>query len=481
MNAKHLSIVVIGASGDLARGKIYPALFSLYAQGLLPPDTNIFGFSRTKFSASEFRTAVESKLTCRYTPEKNCGEKQLAFLSHCHYHSGQYDSATSFLDLYQQMRKLESVEDTNRLYYLSIPPSVFLEVTRALGDADLIACSPPESWSRIVIEKPFGRDSQTATELTDGIDKVVCESDVYRIDHYLGKEAIQNLMALRFANLIFSSIWNNNCIDHVCIDWKERIGVKNRAGYFNDYGIIRDVVQNHLLQILALIAMELPASYDSHDIRNEKVKVLKCIAPPELKDVRLGQYIGNDSGHPGYRDENGVPNDSKTPTYAAVKLQVANERWRGVPFLITAGKGLDDSSTEVRIHFKDLPDNIFRDTSPDLPHNQLTIRVQPDDAIYLNFNTKKPGLSSGIIGASLDFVYKSAFNDVVPEAYERLLLDVIRGDKTHFIRADELAAAWEIFTPVLHTIDRAHIEPEKYKFGAESPPFGEISLENNTV
>lgn len=469
-NEDNLSIVVVGASGNLAKTKIYPALFSLYCQGFLSANTNIFGFARSKFSTPDFRQAIEENLTCRYTPQQDCAEKQKQFLHKCHYVAGQYDSRDSFLKLYEEMRQTEaSPAATNRIYYLAIPPSVFLNTIEALGDTGLIQRDNQNPWSRVVIEKPFGKDRASADELTAGISQVIDERDIYRIDHYLGKEAIQNLMALRFANLIFEPVWNRKYIDRVCIDWKETIGVEDRAGYFEDYGIVRDVIQNHLLQILSLIAMEEPQSLHPHDVRDEKVKVLKQIPPPSLDNICLGQYTADERGHPGYLEEHGVPADSNTPTYAAVVLRVANERWQDVPFIVTAGKGLNADSTEVRIHFKDMENNIFKEKTPALRHNQFTIRVQPDEALFLNFNAKRPGLSSSIVDSNLNFVYGSTFKEVLPDAYERLLLDVIRGDKTLFIRSDELAAAWDVFTPVLHSINDQHIKPKKYMFGSDRP------------
>jgi len=468
-NDDPLSIVVVGASGDLARTKIYPALLALYCGGLLPEQTTIFGFARSQFSNAEFRDAIAEDLECRCGDEKNLGKIKNRFLEKCFYHSGQYDSRDAFLELYAQMREHEAHSNPNRIYYLAIPPSVFLDTIRSIGDAGLIQCGTESPWSRVVIEKPFGKDRESADKLTQGIDQIIHERDVYRIDHYLGKEAIQNLMALRFANLVFEPVWNRKYIDRVCIDWKENKGVKDRAGYFDDYGIVRDVVQNHLLQIMSLIAMDAPASLNPHDVRNEKLRVLKSIPPPSIEHLCLGQYTADDKGNSGYLDEKGVQSDNLTPTYAAVVLKIDNERWRDVPFIVTAGKGLDNSNTEVRIHFKEMENNIFHKHTPELRHNQLTIRVQPDEALHLNFNAKRPGLSSEIIDSTLDFIYKSSFSEPLPDAYERLLLDVIRGDKTLFIRSDELAAAWDIFTPLLHTADEQKIQPKKYKFGSDRP------------
>lgn len=464
-----LSIVVVGASGDLARRKIYPALFSLFCQDLLPCNTNIYGFARSQLSRAEFHDRILAQLTCRYTPEHNCAEMQARFLDRCDYVSGSYGDPSSYLDLYETMYLREQSRDANRIYYFAIPPSVFMDTAKALADTGLINKGRGESWSRVVIEKPFGKDRASADKLGEDIGRIVDELDVYRIDHYLGKEAIQNLMALRFANMVFDPVWNRQYIDRVCIDWKEQIGLEGRAGYFDEYGIIRDVVQNHLLQILSLIAMERPGSLDPSAVRDEKVRVLRSIAPPGLENICLGQYAGDGETHRSYTEEDGVPPDSITPTYAAVVLRIDNERWRGVPFIVTAGKALDASSTEVRIHFKRMEQNIFAANTPALEENVLTIRVQPDEALFLNFNAKEPGMSSRIIASSFDFFYRSSFETTLPEAYERLLLDVIRGDKTLFIRSDELAAAWDIFTPPLHEMEARRVAPKPYRYGSPRP------------
>ena len=467
-----LSIIVVGASGDLARKKIFPALFALYSQDLLPDDFNIFGFSRTHFTDAEFREKVAEKLTCRYTPEHSCADKMEKFLSHCFYAAGSYDSRDSFLDLYEVMRKSESSTTCNRMFYLAIPPSLFDDVARSIAGAGLVACNSGEPWSRVVIEKPFGRDRESSDALNKEMDKVFSEDQTYRIDHYLGKEVVQNLMVLRFANLVFEPIWNRDHIDKVCIDWKEDIGIDERASYFDEYGIIRDVVQNHLLQILSLVAMERPLTADADHIRDEKVKVLKCIKPLALSHVKIGQYVTgehNGSTHPGYLEEKGVPSDSTTPTFAASSIMIDNERWQGVPFIVTAGKGLDDRVSEVRIHFKSIATNIFCGDDSCLPTNQLSIRIQPDEAIYLKIVNKEPGLNKGPIECDLDLKYQSEFQTEIPDAYECLLLDVIEGDKSLFIRADELAAAWDIFTPVLHELEASALKPDNYTFGSTRP------------
>jgi glucose-6-phosphate 1-dehydrogenase len=467
-----LSIIVVGASGDLARKKIFPALFSLYSQGLLPDDFNVFGFSRTQFTDTDFRAKIAEKLTCRYTPEHSCAGKMEEFLSHCFYSAGSYDSSDSFLDLYQVMRKSESSDTCNRMFYLAIPPSLFDDVARSIAGAGLVTCGNDGPWSRVVIEKPFGSDRQSSDALIKDMEQVFTERQIYRIDHYLGKEVVQNLMVLRFANLVFEPIWNRDHIEKICIDWKEDIGIDDRASYFDQYGIIRDVVQNHLLQILSLVAMERPISTDANHVRDEKVKVLKCIKPLTMDHIEVGQYVSgdhNDNTHPGYLEENGVPADSITPTFAASAINIHNARWEGVPFIVTAGKGLDDRVSEVRIHFKDIPANIFCKDESCLPSNQLLIRIQPDEAIHLKIINKEPGLNKGPIECDLDLKYQSEFESEIPDAYECLLLDVIEEDKSLFIRSDELGAAWDIFTPVLHELEEKAVKPKPYPFGSKRP------------
>ena len=467
-----LSIVVVGASGDLARKKVFPALFALYCQGYLPERFVVAGFSRTDMTHEVFRERIAAYLTCRYAPGESCEDRMSAFLSRCFYQPGRYGSADSFLDLYQLLRELEHGRSVNRMYYLAVPPSVFLSVARAIGDAGLVQCGETEPWSRIVIEKPFGRDRQTSDELVANMARVFSEGQTYRIDHYLGKELVQNLLVLRFANLVFEPLWNNRYIREVKIDWREPIGVEGRGGYFDRYGIIRDVVQNHMLQILAMVAMERPADSSARCVRDAKVDVLRRVKPLGLADVALGQYAASDwkgIQHPAYTDDPGVPDDSRTPTYARAVLYVDNERWQGVPFTITAGKAMPVRENAVRILFGGVDKNIFCEGRDCLPPNELVVRVQPNEGITLNIVNKQPGLGFSVAESKLDLLYKAAFSGEIPDAYERLLLDVMAGDKSLFIRSDELAAAWDIFTPVLHEIEEQRLKPLPYPFGSDGP------------
>ena len=470
VTAEQLTIVVLGASGDLAKKKLYPALFSLYYQKHLPTDNiNIVGYSRTPMSDEEFRQHIMEKLTCRTIDPENCQKSLDSFLKSCSYVNGSYDEAEGFEKLKDHLVKLEKGKRSNRLFYFSIPSTIFLSCANKISTI----CQTEQGWNRIIMEKPFGRDLQTAKELSQNIAECFTEEQIYRIDHYLGKEVVQNLMVLRFANLIFEPIWNRDNIENVKIVWKENIGTQGRGGYFDQFGIIRDVMQNHLLQIFSLIAMELPVSLNAEDIVNEKVKLLKQMLPAKLENSLLGQYIKNEK-EDGYRDDPTVDDNSLTETYALVKLFINNKRWEGVPFYLEAGKALDESKAEIVINFKNTPGNIFNKASSDTnttnnhtaENNQLVIRIQPDEQIYFSINNKVPGLDLKTKKSVLNLLYKNSYqNTDIPEAYERLLLEVIRGDKSLFIRDDELELQWKIFTPLLTAIEDQKVKPQSYVFG----------------
>lgn len=473
MKNEELSIAVIGASGSLAGKKIFPALFALYSQGLLPENTNIFGFARSRISEEQFRNQISANLTCRYKPDPaDCADTMQKFLGRCRYVSGKYSSPDSFLDLYQAMQNAEVSRQVNHLFYLAIPPSIFTDTAHAIGSAGFVQCDGNTPWSRVVVEKPFGKDRKSSDELIRSLGDVFSEVQTYRMDHYLGKEVVQNLLVLRFANLVFEPIWNSEFIDSISICWKENLGVEGRGGYFDEYGIIRDVMQNHLIQILSLIAMDTPANLTPASIAKEKTKVLRCIPPVELQDTILGQYTAGilDSRKiPGYTDDETVPGNSITPTFASAELKIDNIRWKGVPFRITAGKGLNESSTEIHIRFKAVENNIFCNTGQCPQPNEMIIRVQPDEAIYLRLTNKVPGPGMRLDVRNLDLQYKLAFSEIIADAYESLILDVIKGDRSLFITREELAAAWDIFTPLLHQIEKEKTVPENYPFGSENP------------
>ena len=456
-----IDVVVVGASGDLARRKIFPALFSLDSQNLLPEAIRFYGFARSDWTDEAFRNHLAENLTCRYVADPaSCADKMDGFLKRCFYVSGAYDSSEAFLDLYRAMAARNPDGNAKSLLYMAIPPFLFLDVARAIGDAGLIGCDDsPAGWTRVVIEKPFGRDRASSDELVAAMGGIITEDQTYRIDHYLGKEIIQNLIVLRFANRIFEPLWNRMHIESVQICFRENIGIEGRTGYFDQYGIIRDIMQNHLLQILALVAMERPHRLDAGDIGDEKVRALRCIPPLRAGDFVLGQYHG-------YLDHDGVPADSITPTYARTTLRIDNDRWEGIPFVMSAGKSLDRRMTEIRIRFRPVANGLFESSNADVAANDLVLRVQPDAAINLNITNKMPGLEMELSQRNLNLNYDAAYATVMPEAYETLLLDVIQGDKSLFIRKDELEAAWDIFTPALHEMEELRGAPQSYPPGS---------------
>jgi glucose-6-phosphate 1-dehydrogenase len=321
-----------------------------------------------------------------------------------------------------------------------------------------------------VVEKPFGRDRRSSDRLVDDMHKVFGEEATYRIDHYLGKEIVQNLMVLRFANLVFEPLWNRKYIESVSITWKEPAGVEGRGGYFDGFGIVRDVMQNHLLQIMALLAMEQPRRFDAQAVRDEKVRLLQAVAPLTLEQIAVGQYGASASGRQcAYVEEPMVAADSRTPTYATAVLRISNDRWQGVPFVLEAGKALDQRVNEVRVRFRPVAANLFGPSLGTMAPNELVIRIQPDEAIDLRIMNKAPGLDMVLQQTRLNLRYQAAFDATIPDAYECLLLDVIQGDRSLFIRADELAAAWDIFTPVLAALEERAVQPERYPFGSAGP------------
>lgn len=465
------AFIVMGASGDLAKKKIYPTLWWLYRDNLLPDKTFFLGYARSKIDIQEFLTK-----TCyqymKVKPDEE--EKFKAFVAINHYLAGSYDQKESFVALNDKILELTKTTCTksteaNRIFYLALPPTVYSSVTELISH-NCKAQKP--QFTRVIVEKPFGRDLKTSNELSIHLSKLFVEEEIYRIDHYLGKEMVQNLIVLRFANKIFKRIWNRDSIESVMITFKEPFGTEGRGGYFDEFGIIRDVMQNHLLQILSLVAMEPPVSKNAEEIRNEKVKVLRSIPEIKLEDVVLGQYVGNPNGQgqetQGYLDDPTVPKGSVTPTFACVVLRIKNERWDGVPFIMKSGKALNERKAEIRIQFKDVPGDIFDGSCA---RNELVVRVQPDEAVYMKISTKKPGMNFMPEETELDLTYKKRYQGIyMPDAYERLILDVFLGSQIHFVRSDELAEAWRIFTPLLHKIENEKIKPIPYVYGSRSLP-----------
>ncbi|KAL6738610.1 hypothetical protein Aduo_012139 [Ancylostoma duodenale] len=440
--------VIFGASGDLAKKKIYPTLWWLYRDSLLPCNITIVGYARSDLSMEKLRKTFEKACKVR----DNEREKFEEFIGKCAYLRGMYDKPDGFRKLkifIDEIQKKSNSQPVNRLYYLALPPTVFEPVTSELKEHCM---DNGDSWTRVIIEKPFGHDLESSAKLSNHLAKLFKEDQLYRIDHYLGKEMVQNLMVLRFGNRFLGPSWNRDNIASVTIS---------------------DVMQNHLMQILTLVAMEKPASLNAEDIRDEKVKVLKAIKPVQLKDIVLGQYVANeDSQHPdasaGYKDDKDVPKDSVTPTYALAVLHVHNERWEGVPFFLRCGKALNENKAEVRVQFKEVNGDIY--PPGELKRSEFVMRVQPNEAVYLKLMTKKPGMGFGVEESELDLTYNARYKDTrLPDAYERLFLEVFMGSQINFVRTDELEYAWRILTPVLKEMEQKRVKPIEYKFGSRGP------------
>ncbi|KAJ1835339.1 Glucose-6-phosphate 1-dehydrogenase [Coemansia sp. RSA 2706] len=465
--AKHdvlTTIVVFGASGDLAKKKTFPALFHLFQQGLLPKRTRIIGYARTHMERAQFTERV----TSHFNGDQGCAAAQ-QFLDICAYVSGKYDVAEDFrrlrgeIDANEQAMGKCDADERVHIYYLALPPSVFVSV----GEQIRANVYDASCTNRVVIEKPFGHDLESSRALSHAIAGLYAEDEIYRIDHYLGKEMVKNILALRFANVFYEAVWNRHYIANVQITFKEPFGTEGRGGYFDEFGIVRDVMQNHLLQVLSIVAMHPPKSLRSEDIRDRKTEVLRRILPIQLEDTLLGQYVATrDGAKPGYKDDSTVPAGSLTPTFAQCVLHVDNERWRGVPWVMKAGKALDEAKMTIRIQFKDMPNAVF----PNLARNELVLQVSPKESVYIKTIVKEPGLSTNLAMSELDLSYHKRYQDVkIPDAYATLILDVLNGDHSNFVRSDELDEAWRIFTPLLHQIDSDQVVPLPYEYGSRGP------------
>jgi len=460
------TLVIFGASGDLTSRKLIPALYSLYRKNRLPADTRIVGVSRTKFTHDEWRTKL-AESTAQFEPKEFDAPSFAEFAKRIYYSPGDVGNPEDFTKLADLLNEIEHNQPTDRLYYLSMSPVFYDEAIKHFGAAGL--ASEEKGKRRIVIEKPFGTDLATAKELNMLLHKVFDESQIYRIDHYLGKETVQNVFVLRFANAIFEPIWNRNYIDHVQITVAEEVQVGRRGEYYDTAGVMRDMFQNHLLQLLMIIAMEPPARYRADAVRDEKVKVLQAIHPltPEqvATDTLRAQYDD-------YLKEPGVAAESDTPTWAAVKLEVDNWRWKGVPFYLRSGKAMSCRTTQIVIQFKQPPTLLFsglKNTLPPQP-NQLVIQVQPAEGIQLHFQTKVPDAGMKMHQSSLDFKFAREYTQAMPEAYQRLLLDALNGDASLFARADEVETAWGIIDPILAAwSERAQPPMENYEHGMWGP------------
>ena len=485
-------LVLFGVTGDLSRKKVMPAIYDLANRGLLPPGFSLVGFARRDWADQDFAQIVHDSV--REHARTEFREEVWAQLSEgFRFVPGDFSDDEAFANLRRTIEELDITRGTggNHAFYLSIPPKFFGEVVQQLSEHGLAAppgaaivrsgSGSPDPWRRVIVEKPFGHDVESARELNDILAGVFPPGSVFRIDHYLGKETVQNILAMRFANEMFEPLWNCNYVDHVQITMAEDVGIGGRAGYYDGIGAARDVIQNHLLQLMALVAMEEPASFEADSLRQEKLKVLNAISIPKRLDLGTarGRYAAGWAGGvevDGYLDEEGIDQASITETYAAIKLTVDNRRWAGVPFYLRTGKRLARRVTEVAVVFKRAPHLPFAaSATEELTQNALVIRVQPDEGMTLRFGSKVPGTAMEIRDVNMDFAYGGSFTEASPEAYERLILDVLLGDPPLFPRHEEVEASWNILDPILEHWARKG-PPDDYASGAWGPPSADAML-----
>ena len=468
------SLVLFGVTGDLARKKIMPAIYDLANRGLLPPGFSLVGFARRDWADQDFSKIVHEAVRAHArTPFRE--EVWRTLSEGIRFVPGTFDDPTSFDLLRETVHNLDQERGTggNHAFYLSIPPSSFAIVCEQLERIGL-SQNREGSWRRVVIEKPFGHDLKSARALNAIVETVFPVDCVFRIDHYLGKETVQNLLALRFANQLFEPVWNANYVDHVQITMAEDIGIAGRAGYYDGIGAARDVIQNHLLQLLALTAMEEPVSFQAQDLRGEKEKVLSAVRLPKdlASSTARGQYVAGWQGGEqvsGYLEEEGIAASSTTETFAAIKVEIDTRRWAGVPFYLRTGKRLGKRVTEIAVVFKRAPHLPFDQTATEeLGQNAIVIRVQPDEGVTMRFGSKVPGNAMEVRDVTMDFGYGSAFTESSPEAYERLILDVLLGDPPLFPRHEEVELAWQILDPV-EAFWARHGRPDPYPSGGWGP------------
>jgi glucose-6-phosphate 1-dehydrogenase len=465
------AIAIFGATGDLSGRKLMPALYNLMLDGSLGNPTVVLGISRSKMSPQQFADHIKPKVTefSRRKVDEQSWNKFAAMIDYC---GGDFAEDAVYVELKQHLDAATAKgSKNNRVFYLSVPPSVFPTILEKLEKHKLIERQvqcPGVPACRVIVEKPFGRDLKSARALNEMIASYIDESQIYRIDHYLGKETVQNILVLRFGNSIFEPLWNRNHVDHVEITAAETIGIEGRGAFYEQTGVVRDIIQNHLLQVMLLVAMEVPASFGADDVHNEKSQVLRSVGNVPLDDVAnyavRGQYRG-------YRNEEGVAKDSQVPTFAAMRFMIDSWRWQGVPFFLRAGKKLAQRVTEVNIHFKSVPLVLFKEEAAGsvLQPAVLTLRIQPHEGISLRFVAKVPGEHISVGNVHMTMTYADAFKRPIAEAYERLLLDCIRGDATLFNRRDAVDRAWELIQPVLQVWDATpgvHI----YEDGSAGPP-----------
>ncbi|MCY7417380.1 MAG: glucose-6-phosphate dehydrogenase [Chloroflexi bacterium] len=451
-------VVIFGATGDLAHRKILPALYNLRRAGLLPPESGVVAFARRPYSDDDFRSEMRASVEQH---SRNPLERALwdDFAAGIHYQQGEFGHLASYKALAERLEQVDDAAGTrgNVLFYLATPPSAYPEIVANLGRANLQ--TRETGWSRIVIEKPFGHDLASARALNDEVMRVFDESQVYRIDHYLGKDTVRNLLVFRFGNGIFEPLWNRRYVDHVQITVGEDLGVEGRGAFYEEAGASRDILQNHMMQLLSLVAMEPPIAFEADALRDEKVRVLRAIDPDWTEsraraNVVRGQYTAGwvaDHKVAGYLQETEVSSNSTVETFLALKVEIQNWRWADVPFYLRIGKRLPRRATEIAVQFKQPPLMLFRDSASNPEPNLLAMRIQPDEGILLRFAAKVPGLGLDVRSVNMDFTYGSSFLRDAPEAYETLILDAMLGDASLFTRADEVEAAWGIVSP-LHVL-----------------------------
>jgi glucose-6-phosphate 1-dehydrogenase len=480
------NVVFFGASGDLVRRMLMPAMYNLRLEDILPANFGIVGFSRSAWSAEEFRGEMRNAIDefSRSGPAKD--PLWSDFAKHLSYVSGPFDDKAAFKQLRKQIEQNDAHLGTggNRLFYLSTPPSLFGQIIDMLDAAGLGPKDNKTGWTRIIIEKPFGADLDSARALQAEVSKVFDEKAVYRIDHYLGKEPVQDIMALRFANVIFEPLWNRRYVESVQITAAETVGVEDRGGYYDNAGALRDMIQNHVMNLLALVAMEPPVSPTADNIRDEKFKVLSALRPMDrsriMQNTARGQYDAGSIGGkpvPGYREEPNVNPQSNTETYAAVKLYIDNWRWADVPFYLRSGKRLQRKNSEIAIRFKGIPHRLFGEGGDSIDNNVLVMKIQPEEGVSLRFAAKVPGPEMHIRAVSMDFNYGTGFGVVSAPAYERLVGDAMRGDATLFTRWDAVQQAWEQVMPILEKWQSTPDETfPNYSAGSQGPASSERML-----